>query len=217
MFTDRNMDEQTQTLIIKSKIGDKEALSHLFARYQERILRIVRIRLKPGLREKLKLQSMDIVQEVFMSALKRLNEFEPTSKGAFLHWLSKIVENYITDRIRHSAAQKRSARGGEVSIEEGLKRDSNGNLVPMEIPAGDTTPTQSIARQEQKAMIDSLLLELEEEARELIVHRNLEEMTFKEIAQVRQKGETEDAVRKRYSRAFQKLIGLVENQVSFNE
>jgi RNA polymerase sigma factor (sigma-70 family) len=93
------MDYETQVLINEAKLGDKDALNRLFARYQNRVLRIVRFRLNPELREKLKTQSMDIVQEVFIAALRKLNEFEPTSKGAFLHWLSKIVENYIRDQI----------------------------------------------------------------------------------------------------------------------
>lgn len=211
------MDEQTQSLIVKAKLGNKEALNFLFARYQERVLRIVRARLKPNLREKLKLQSMDVVQEVFISALKKLNEFEPTSKGAFLHWLSKIVENHILDVIRSSAAQKRRAPSGEVSMEQGRTKDSSGNLMPIEVPADDTTPSQYAVRQDEKVIVDSLLQQLEEEEREVIIHRNLEEMTFKEVAELRQKGETEDAIRKRYNRAFQKLINLAESQISFDE
>ena len=59
---------ETKSLIASAKLGNIEALNKLFAKYQQRVLRIVRLRLTPGMRQKLKLQSMDIVQEVFMYA-----------------------------------------------------------------------------------------------------------------------------------------------------
>ncbi len=151
---------------------------------------------------------MDIVQEVFIAALRKLNEFEPTSKGAFLHWLSKIVENYIRDQIDYFSAQKRHSPLKELSLDETLKTDSGSEVEVHEIiPSKDTPPSQYALKKEIKSALDNLLLKLEEADREVIIHHKLEELTFNEIAQVYNK--TEDAVRKQYHRAFQKLILLV--------
>lgn len=208
------MDYETQVLINEAKLGDKEALNRLFARYQNRVLRIVRLRLHPELRKKLKMQSMDIVQEVFIAALRKLNEFEPTSKGAFLHWLSKIVENYIRDQIDYFSAQKRHSPVKELSLDETLRTDSGSEMKVSEIiPSEDTSPSQYVSRKEIKRALDNLLLRLEEADREVIIQHKLEELTFKEIAQLYNK--TEDAVRKQYHRALQKLISLVEEDPIF--
>jgi RNA polymerase sigma-70 factor (subfamily 1) len=208
------MDYETQVLINEAKLGDKEALNRLFARYQNRVLRIVRLRLHPELRKKLKMQSMDIVQEVFIAALRKLNEFEPTSKGAFLHWLSKIVENYIRDQIDYFSAQKRHSPVKELSLDETLRTDSGSEMKVSEIiPSEDTSPSQYVSRKEIKRALDNLLLRLEEADREVIIQHKLEELTFKEIAQLYNK--TEDAVRKQYHRALQKLISLAEEDPTF--
>lgn len=68
----------------------------------------------------------------------------------------------------------------------------------------------------RKEVLDSLLLRLEEEDREVIIHRDLEELSFKEIGEVRDKGENEDAIRKRYHRAFQKLVALADDKGDTN-
>ncbi len=210
------MDRETQVLINEAKIGDKDALNRLFARYQNRVLRIVRLRLDPGLRERLNMQSMDIVQEVFIAALQKLNEFQPTSKGAFLHWLSKIVENYIRDQIDYFSAQKKYSPLKELSLDESLKTDSGSEVKVNEIiPSKDTSPSQYASRKEIKSALDSLLLRLEDADREVIIQHRLEELTFKEIAQLYNK--TEDAVRKQYHRAFEKLISLAEEAPGFKE
>ncbi|MEW6618533.1 MAG: helix-turn-helix domain-containing protein [bacterium] len=61
-----NIHDRTQDLIMKAKSGNREALNALLIRYQERILRIVRLRLNPKLRQWL--QSVDILQEALISA-----------------------------------------------------------------------------------------------------------------------------------------------------
>lgn len=211
------MDEETQSLIVKAKLGNKEALNFLFARYQERVLRIVRLRLGHGMREKLKLQSMDIVQEVFIAALKNLEKFEPKSMGAFLHWLSKIVENYIRDRMDYSQSQKRHAVGGEVSIDKQIGGLNGEHKISFQIKSNGPLPSQFAVNKERKEFIDSLLQQLDSDDREIIIQRVLEEMTYKEIAELRQKNESEEAVRKRHARAFKQLIGIVENNPNIYE
>lgn len=210
------IDYETLVFIKEAKLGNKEALSRLFARYQSRVLRAVRLRLNPELREKLKIQSTDVVQEVFMSAFQKLSEFEPTSKGAFQHWLSKIVENYIRDQIDYFSAKKRYSPFGEVSLDEPIKTDSGSEIRRIEaIPSRDTSPTQFVAKQEMKLVLDNLLLKLEEDDREVIIQYDIEELTFNEIAQLSNK--TEDAIRKQYHRAKGKLSNFVEKDPLFKE
>ena len=208
----RLVDSVTRTLIRDGKEGDANALSTLFARYQERVLRIVRLRLSAPLRDRLRLQSMDILQETFLHAIRKLKDFEPTTEASFLHWLSRIVENVIRDQIDYSRAGKRDS-AAERSLDQSIALQSGHAHLRDLIPDEGTSPTQAVVRKGIRSIVDNLLLELEESERELIIQRKLEGLTFGEMAA--ELGKSEDAVRKLFNRSFQKLIALAEkNKVS---
>ena len=208
------IDTDTIALIRRGKEGDEHALNILFASYQGRVLRIVRLRLSAERREKLKLQSMDVLQEVFLHAFRKLQDFEPAGEGAFLHWLSRILENVIRDELDYVAAQKR-ASAGECSLDQTIGATQDhlhlGDLIPYE----GTSPTQQVMKRDIESAVDNLLLELDEPEREVIIQRKMEGLTFGEIAS--DLGKTEDAVRKQFNRSFQKLITLAENRKVLQE
>ena len=205
------LDSQTQSLLVSAKLGNEEAINKLFAQHQARILRIVRLRLSSGLRPKLKLQSMDIVQEVFTYALQNLEDFEPQSQGHFLNWLSKKVEHYICDRLDYVSRVKRTAPEGEISIDQGIKPNADTTQMQIQIKDDGPTPSQYAVRQDREELIDSLLDLLELDEKEIIIHRDLEELTFSEIGNII--GKSEDAARKQYSRAFKRLLELSEDKI----
>ena len=206
-----NLDSETQSLIVSAKLGNEGAINNLFARYQSRILRIVRLRLYSGLRQKLRLQSMDVVQEVFVYSFQHLKDFEPKSQGHFLNWLAKKVEHYIYDRLDYVGRAKRESPAGEVSLDQEAEPSTDTSRGKLQIKDDGTTPSQFAVKQEREQLIDSLLDLLEPEQKELIIKRDLEELTFAEMGELL--GKTEDAVRKQYCRAFKKLIELSEEKL----
>jgi RNA polymerase sigma-70 factor, ECF subfamily len=209
MADGRSIDSLTLCLIRDGKEGDKSALNALFARYQERVLRIVRLRLNRELRERLRLQSMDVLQDVFLHAFRKLPGFEPASEGSFLHWLSKIAENTIRDHLDYAAAGKRD-RSAERSLDQSLLISQEHVHLRDLIPDGGASPTQHMLKHTIKSTVDDLLLELDDGERELIIQRKMEGLTFAEMAAL--VGVTEDAVRKRFNRSFQKLVSLAEEK-----
>jgi RNA polymerase sigma-70 factor (subfamily 1) len=210
----RPQEQNSVALIQAGKEGDNHALSILFARHHQRVLRIVHLRLNPGLRERLKLQSMDIVQEMFLHALKNLQNFQYTGDGSFIHWLSRIVENVIRDQLDYVFAQKRSPEG-ECSLDQSITVSNDKLHLRDLVPYEGTSPTQHILKQDIKIVVDELLLELSEADREVIIQRKLEELTFGEIASYA--GKSEDAVRKQFKRSFQKLVALAEKNEILQE
>ena len=213
-MTVRLIDSVTLCLIRDGKGGDAKALNALFARYQEKLLRIVRLRLSHELRERLRLQSMDILQDVFMHAFKKLPDFEPTSEGSFLHWLSRIAENTIRDHLDYAAAGKRDTLV-ERSLDQSLLVSQEHLHLKDIIPDGGISPTQHMLKGSIKATVEDLLLELDEAERELIIQRKIEGLTFGEMAVL--VGKTEDAVRKHFNRSFRKLVNLAENRKMVQE
>ena len=204
-----DLDQDTHSLIVAAKLNNPEALNKLFAQHQSRILRIVRLRFNKDLRQKLKLQSMDIVQEVFMYAFEHLKEFEPKSQGHFLNWLSKKVEHYMYDRLDYIHSKKRNAP--ELSLDQEITEDGQTDEMKIQIADDGTTPSQFAVKKENELLIDNLLELLEPEEKEIIIQKELEEQTFVEIG--KNFNISEEAARKRYSRAFKKLIELSEEKI----
>ena len=106
---------------------------------------------------------------------------------------------------------KRETPEGEVSIDQEVEPSTDTNQRKIQIEDKGTTPSQFAVKQEREQLIDSLLALLEPEQRELIIQRDLEELTFTEIGELL--GKTEDATRKQYCRAFKKLIELSEEKL----
>ena len=86
------MDDVTSTRVLleQHRAGDAAALNELYGRYTTRVLAVVRARLGAELRQRV--QSLDIVQEAMLDSLKNLEKFDYASEGAFLKWLTAIVE-----------------------------------------------------------------------------------------------------------------------------
>ncbi|MBM3249211.1 MAG: sigma-70 family RNA polymerase sigma factor [Candidatus Omnitrophica bacterium] len=205
-----NLDFETHNLITAAKLGSKDerlkALEKLFRKYQDRILRIVRLRSNADLRRKLHMTSWDVRQEVFLYALKSIDTFEPKSQGHFINWLSQKVGCYLKDRLDYIYSGKRLAPGGEFSIEQGGKSKGN-ETTPLE----DTKLGATISKYlNQKMLIDDMLDTIDNDSKELIIKHDLEKFTFKEIGE--EIGKPEEAVRKQYTRAKQRLIDNVENK-----
>ena len=198
----------TQVLIEQVQHGDQTALGELLARYQVRVLAAVRIRLGTHLRKKL--ESWDIVQDVMIDALRKVQSFDFRSEGAFLKWLNRVVENRIRDEADRWGAQKRDA-DREVSLDG---QRSSGDAIPLTTPADRAAPTPSkvLLLQEELAYLERAMDRLgaeSEDYRDLIVAVKIEGRTYREIAE--DTGSTEDAVRMRVKRAMLALTRIYKD------
>jgi RNA polymerase sigma-70 factor (ECF subfamily) len=89
------MDEQLD-VIDKNKLqaGDKEAIRQWFARYADPLYTLVYYRIgRDGD------TAEDIVQETFLRALEKIEDYEPT-RGAMFTWLSYLSKNCIKKTLR---------------------------------------------------------------------------------------------------------------------
>ena len=84
-----NAGHKTQQLVALAKDGDESALERLYHVYGERVRWMIRFRIGKVLRSKL--ESMDLVQDVFVHALQGLGDFTYSNEGDFVRWLSKIT------------------------------------------------------------------------------------------------------------------------------
>lgn len=192
----------TKVLLEQYRAGDADAINKLYGRYTQRVFAIVRARLGAKLRQRV--QSCDIVQEAMLDSLKNLEKFEYASEGAFLKWLTVIVENRIRDQDDYHTAGRRDI-GKESPLENPR---SIGSAIPLEITDKSGSPTASrlLMMTEDMTLLEQALDRLPAETRELIIAVELEGRTYEELAN--EMGKTYDAVRMLVKRAIKSLAAV---------
>jgi RNA polymerase sigma-70 factor (ECF subfamily) len=163
----------TIELVKLAQGGDHTALDCLLGRYYERVRRIVRVRVSPGLRARIEVG--DILQEVFLHAIQRFSDFEMRDEASLIHWLAQIAAWKIKDRFDHDRANKRDARREQALLSSAGK---NPDLVDPQ-----QSPSEAAASHESQELLEQCLDAMPEEYRELIVLRNFVGLDWEAIAQ----------------------------------
>ena len=116
-------------------------------------------------------EAQDLTQDVFLRVFKSLRSFR-AGEGSFGVWLTRLTRNLLIDHYR----RRKHERATE-SIEEQL---------PMleEKTAMASRTDGMLAGREASELLQSALQKLSPELRETVILRDLEEMEYKEIAQV---------------------------------
>lgn len=188
--------QKTQELIALAKNGDDYALDRLCRVYGERVRRIVRLRMGRELR--VKLDSMDLVQDALLNALRGLGDFTYENEGDFLRWLSRIAQNTLGHHVEKLHADKRDIRR-EVRFDEWRSTTEDGLAGPPE-PVKLTTPSVIMTRKEDLDKLEKAIDELKPEHKEVIVLAKIEGLSYKEIGE--RLGKSADAVGMLLSRAM---------------
>jgi RNA polymerase sigma-70 factor (ECF subfamily) len=196
---------QTQQLLVLAKAGDTAALNKLCAVYGERVRRIIRLRMGNELRSRL--ESMDLVQDAFISALRGLENFTYQNEGDFLRWISKIAENRLRDNLDQLHADKRDIRK-EIPLKDN-RRDTQSSFIMTNEPVNATTPSIIMSKRENLDKLEKAIDKLKPEYREVVILTRLENLSYKEAAD--RLGKTPDAVRMLLSRAMVELSRDFEN------
>jgi RNA polymerase sigma-70 factor (ECF subfamily) len=153
-----------------------------------------------------KLESMDLVQDAFISALRDLENFTYTNEGDFLRWISRIAENRIRDNLDKLHADKRDIRK-EIPLKDNVQ-SSQDSFVRDYVPADSTTPSVIMSKREELDRLEKAIDKLKPEYKEVIVLTKIEGLSYKEVAE--QLGKSPDAVRMLLSRAIQALSNTFE-------
>jgi RNA polymerase sigma-70 factor (ECF subfamily) len=194
----------TQELLERSGRGDPTAREELLVRHRARLRRMVSVRLDPRLAPRI--DPSDIVQDVLVDAAVHLDEYLRRRPLPFYPWLRQFAwERVVKAHRNHIHAQRRSIAREEPDIP---LPDESARHLAQRLPAGGTSPSRRLIRQEQQERVRAALAELAPSDREILVMRHLEQMETAEIAAAL--GISEGAVRNRQYRAVMRLRGLLE-------
>lgn len=163
---DREIDQQ---LVERAQHGDKEAFDLLVIKYQRRLVRL----LSQFIRDSAEVE--DIAQETFIKAYKSLSSFRGDS--AFYTWLYRIGINAAKNFL---VAQKRRASNASsnVDIEDAENFEEGSQLREL------GTPESELISKQIAQTVNQALNELPEELRTAITLREIEGLSYEEIASV---------------------------------
>jgi RNA polymerase sigma-70 factor (ECF subfamily) len=143
-------------------------------------------------------EAQDLTQEVFLRVFRTLRTFRST-EGSFSTWLARVTRNLLIDHYRRTRQDRVTD-----SIEEQLP------VLEEEGAAGPARPDHMIAGREASEILQATLQKLSPDLREAVILRDLQEMEYREIAQVLQI--PEGTVKSRINRGRAELARLLRKQ-----
>lgn len=155
-------------LVARAQKGDRDAFRGLFERYSRRAYSLAfGVVRNPD-------DALDVVQDAFIKAHRHLDKFE--GQASFYTWLYRIVMNLAIDHLRKNRRQKTVDFSDAAMDEGGLGEDS---LIPRIIGGN---PGRSLMDKEIRERIAVALDELSENHRAVLVMRELEGLSYEEMA-----------------------------------
>ena len=192
-----------QSLIEACLAGRREAFGQLVERYQHRLFHSL-VHLLGSTED-----AQDAAQDALILAFEKLGTFRGESQ--FYSWLFRIAYNSAVSSKRKPGSSKRKPGPMSVSLE--ARRDASG-LEPADLNPS-TEPSFGLDVSDRQRLVQQALGELSEEFREAIVLKEIEQMSYEEIAEV--VGIPLGTVRSRIHRARmelrQKLAAFIEAEV----
>ena len=155
-----------QALVERVQQGDKKAFNLLVSRYQNKVAGLLTRYISPN-------DIPDVVQESFIKAYRSIGSFRGDS--AFYTWLYRIAvntaKNYLT-------AQGRRPPNEDILAEEAESYDVGSNLRDV------ATPENEMLSNELKKIVFDTIKGLQEDLRTAITLREIEGLSYEEIAEI---------------------------------
>jgi RNA polymerase sigma-70 factor (ECF subfamily) len=195
----------TQELLTKAKQGEPAAVDQLLARHREPVRRMIDMRLDRAIARRV--DASDIAQEVLLEASRRLRDYLRQPDLPFHLWLRHIARDHLIDAHRRHRVAKRRTVDRERPIQSGPSDRSSVELI-AELIDRELTPATAALRKELQNRFQSVLADLDEDDREIILMRHFEQLSNQEVAAAL--GLTEPAASMRHLRALRKMRELLD-------
>jgi RNA polymerase sigma-70 factor (ECF subfamily) len=150
----------------------------------------------------------DMTQEVFLKMYRNLGSFDAT-KGGFTTWLTTLTRNLLVDNYRRTRMERASD-----SLDETFDGEDDGMTRGDRLADGGKSQEQLVSGNELRTQIQAALKQVSPELREAVILRDLEDMDYKDIAEVL--GVPQGTVKSRISRGraeLARLLKRIEGQV----
>jgi RNA polymerase sigma-70 factor, ECF subfamily len=186
-------------LVRVARDGDGEALGQLLARFSNYLSLLARVQV--GRRLQGKIDPADLVQETYLEAHRHFAQFRGQSEPEVAAWLRQILAGVLGNQLRRYLG----TQGRDIRLERELAGELDQSSQALQLGLADPGPTPSnlAVGRERAVLLADALGRLPEDYREVIVLRNLEDLSFADVAKRMRR--SEDAVQKLWVRALARL------------
>jgi len=193
--TERGLEANWQAVVQRCLDGDSGAWTELVKAHHRRVYSLCyRFTGSPH-------DAEDLTQDVFLKVYGNLTAFDLT-RGSFQTWITTLTRNLLVDHFRRSKQQRATD-----SMDAGW--DEAGDLtLAMQLASDGPTQHDRAAQKEIAKMVQEALTRISPELREAVILRDLQDMDYKEIAQVLRI--PEGTVKSRISRGRAELARLLD-------
>lgn len=154
-----------QELVRRAQAGDRRAFDLLVLKYQQKVANLIGRYIRDPV------EVLDVAQDAFLKAYRALDGFRGDS--AFYTWLYRIAVNTVKN---HLVAQGRRPPGDDLDADVAEQMDLGARL------RENATPERHLLTDEIARTVQQALDALPEDLRTAIVLRELEGLSYEEIA-----------------------------------
>jgi RNA polymerase sigma-70 factor, ECF subfamily len=158
------------TLVAELRAGSEDAFAYLLAVYQTPVYNLTLHMLQNGA------DAADVLQEVFVKVFKGIKHFH--GESSLKTWIYRIA---VHEASNHRRGWLRRLRHEPFSLDEM-------GCEPVVVGAGSgngiATPYQLLAQEERQQLVRRALASLTEPYRSAVVLREIEDLSYEEIAQI---------------------------------
>jgi RNA polymerase sigma-70 factor (ECF subfamily) len=166
LMTPEVPDDTDQELVRRVQAGDQTAFNLLVLKYQHRVLKLVGRFVNDAS------EAEDVAQEAFLKAYRALASFRGDS--AFYTWLYRIAINTAKNAL---VSQRRRPVDFDLDLQDPDQYDRHAKLKESDTPEG------VLLTEEIRAVVEEAMEQLPEDLRTAIVLRELEGLSYEEIAE----------------------------------
>ena len=165
----QTMEADDLSLVSKAQAGDSAAFRALVVRYQRKVYAVALGIVKdPDL-------AWDVAQDAFVKVHAHLGEFE--GKSAFSTWLLRIATHLAIDSVRR---ERRSQKDELDDVSEETMAEGGEGILSTAL---GNDPRQNVLRRELAGKIQDALQDLPEKHRTILVLREVEGLSYEELAE----------------------------------
>ncbi len=191
-------------LIAQARQGDAACRDQLFALCRSYLAIVARSQVETWL--KAKVDTSDVIQETMLEAFRDFEHFGGSSEQEWLAWLKRILAHNVADFVRRYRGTAKRQTRREVPIRS--PQDSTHAFGVAEPAAPCPTPSQEFLQIDNELRVTAALAQLPANYQEVIVLRNLQRLSFNEVAERMER--SRPAVQMLWMRAIKKLQEAME-------
>lgn len=152
-------------LVERVQRGDRSAFNVLVLRYQSKVLKLVHRYVRDPM------EAEDVTQEAFIKAFRAIGSFRGDS--AFYTWIYRIAINTAKNAL---VSNKRRPVSTDIDVQDPEQGDLEARLTDGE------TPERLVMSEEIRVTVNRAMEELPEDLRTAIVLREIDGLSYEEIA-----------------------------------